>query len=207
MFRPNRIGTPLFHTDTQTTSSAALTFGTQAITSTTLPLTPINGIPVGDFGQTKYIYTGTPTLIPALQKITIVQQFQIQQPLDGDAAGVEVNGGFYIALDKTCAIVPFVVQLTNAPTATLVSGTTTDYPTFFGTPIQPVEATAATRFVSLTYREQIVIRNANGIVGGNYAHGIMITCATAHTPGTFQAQLSVRQLNDQLNVGYRDTLR
>lgn len=207
MFRPNRIGTPVFHTDTQATSSAALTFGTQAISSTTLPITPVNGTPILDFGETKYNYNGAVTLVPALQKITIVQQFTVSQPLVGDAAGVELNGGGLFVFDKTCLIQPFIVRLTNGATNTLVSGTTTDYPTFIADPILPLEVTAANRFVALRYQTQVVLKRDLGPVGGVYAHGFQISCGTAHTPGGFQAQFSVRQLNDQQSVRYRDTLR
>lgn len=208
MFRPNRIGTPHFYYSGRTDSAVDWTPNSNDVRLGAVTGNVINAAPVADFGSTPLTWNGSAETLTLSHKIALLQQFTISEPLAGDAVGVEVVGAIDILTASNINIVPVFCQLQAAGGALLAAVTTGDLAAL-RLPVATQQANIANqKWRHCTYRASVVPSNSLA-VAGVYGHGFLIyTPDTANTTlEAFHILASVRQLNDQQNVGYRDTLR
>lgn len=201
MFRPNRIGTPVIWQPQAISDTNAFTLAETAADSLVQPINVINGVPVLDFGYSSLRWQGpTVTLSPNF-KCGFGQQIVVTEPIAGDTVGIELNGSIYAKITKDTLIVPFFGRI-DAPLALLAPGFTNTQAVYMNKqPMDPIAAKAH------TYQTQIILNNGGAPVAGTYVHGFMLQDDAGGPMNQFQAAFSVRQLNDQQDIGYRDTLR
>lgn len=206
MFRPNRVGTPYIYETSDGASSADYVVAElDPAASSTYIVNAVNGTPVLDFGYTNLYIIRSETQ-NAQRRGGYGQQFTVTRPLAGDAVGLEITGSLHAsAMPSDAIIVPYIGK-SAAAVAFLASLTMTGQPRTF----QPYSLRTPAVTVSPqahSYKEQIVIRDTSRAFGA-YSHGFLIlTGATAWTLTNLALNFAVRQLNDQQDVGYRDTLR
>lgn len=210
MFRPNRIGTPIIHVDLDDASGATFTPNTNANVISTVEGNVINASPQLDFGYNAVSWFAAARVIPAAEKWGVVQQFTVTEPLAGDTVGVEVNGSIDIATEDGATIVPVFFKAANVAGALWGDIASNEPATRLGNGLQANGVSTNSVMRTLNYQRQIVVRGTPGLIAGNYAHGFLIynnkSGATLDIVA-FHMQASLRQLNDQQNIGYRDTLR
>lgn len=209
MFRPDRIGTPTFHEQAFTPSTVNFTPASSLIASAVWNANVINANPVADLGRSALQWTGSEA-ITAGHKWALGQQFTVTQPVAGDAVGFELNGSILIQANHALIIVPFIQKLSAAGSTTLEGVVGADMPTPLPLPSGSAFAASDSAIRVHNYQTRVVERNtAVGAVAGTYIHGFSLIDAgfAGYTTTFFQVVCSVRQLNDQQTVGYRDTLR
>lgn len=199
MFRPNRIGTPVIHTDDYNTAAGAFTPVGSSFASNAM-----NALPVGDFGRSALLWNGTPIAAPSVWGLA--QQFTVQAPLNGDTVGFELNFALEGEFPANAQFVPFVFQATSAAGGTLqplaaYQGVTLLEPAVNGQPL----ASTGTIYRHTGYQTQVIQKRQ--LPAGTYGHGLRVFGNGSWNIGYFFAVASIRQLNDQQFVGYRDTLR
>lgn len=212
MFRPNRIGTPLIWTPTNTASVVNWTPNTNANVANVIEGNVINASPDLDFGATMLTWQAAAENIPAGEKLALLHQFTISTPLKGNAVGVEISADLDISIEDSTLITPIFCKLAAAgagavldPVASGVGGIR------FGPVLPPTTATPAATWRAARYEnKQIVVRDpTRTAIGGTYAHGFLIyNLEAGNQPiDAFHMHAAVRQLNDQQLTDYRDTLR
>jgi len=205
MFRPNRIGTPYIMDVGGVDNTSAFTISTQANSSAFYAGNVINAIPVGDYGRSHLHWAGAARTLPASNKWCIGQQFTVTPPIGGDVVGVEVSGSINIPLTSNTGIMAFLGKLTEAS-----SGVLDDFATA-APMLMPITNGGVSGLRTPSYKEQVIIRDVADGVGGTYVHGFVFlegaTTPAAQTFAWFDGFCSIRQLNDQQDIGYRDTLR
>lgn len=209
MFRPNRIGTPLIHTSDFINSTVDFTVAEAPNNSTSFVANVINAVPLLDFGETTLVWTGTKP-VTAGYRIFLGQQFTITPPIQGDVAGVELNGSLITYAPRSALLVPAVMKLAASGASTLASVSSADHPTPTRQADYDPSATSAIAVRNIQYRDQVIIRGAGGSKpSGTYMHGVIVygDLTGGYNLTYIQAAMSVRQLNDQQDIGYRDTLR
>lgn len=208
MFRANRIGTPLIHTSDTVSDTSAFTIGERLIASAAIYANVINASPVQDFAKSHLIWVGSARTISSGYKWGIGQQVTVTEPQVGDTSGLEINGAFRGPIPASTLVVPFFAKLDGAGGAVLEVRQTSGPMTQF----QPKPIYAGTddaiQNIGHAYRENVLIRNTTAIAG-TYIHGFMFynNVGASFTIDNFDMSCSVRQLNDQENVAYRDTRR
>lgn len=211
MFRPNRIGTPVIYE-----SDATVTPATTAPNMSTFA-TPeylgniVNATVRGDFGQHALQWIpSAPQTLTANRKWWIGFQFTVTEPLQGDVTGVECNGAIAIRSVYTdTTVIPFIGRLTAPGITTLATGTV-NHPQFLNNPNVASKEIAGVvaKDLSHSFQQQVIIkRTANVTLAGTYVLGHIFWMETGGTFTRIDTQYSVRQLNDQQTIGYRDTLR
>ena len=209
MFRPNRIGTPIIHTPDAVDSTLNFSLQQKPNFSGTVGVNVINSATVQDFGRSSLVWTGTEA-VNAGHKIALAQQVSVTAPLTGDVAGIELNGTINIDVPTSALVVGFAAKLPVAQGSLLAGVDIADHATYFKplyTP-NPQKADVDTKkWHSWTYQEQLIIDQAQ--LGLVLCHGFLIydNSGAGWSLTAFEACMSVRQLNDQQNKGYRDTLR
>jgi len=204
MFRPNRIGTPIIHENGITVSTLDITPQMTAISLPALEANVINSAPLGEFGYTALTWSKPTTFsIPAGDRCAFGQQFTINEPQSGDVSGVELNFAIDSPFPSQLVLTPFFCRIATAGT-TLLDNVVADGPQTRlsnNTAVNNVEAVRA-------YQTQVIVRRSPNLQG-TYLHGYYISNpqAVAVALQHFHFQASVRQLNDQQTIGYRDTLR
>lgn len=212
MFRPNRIGTPVIHDSTANESTADYTLQQRVWTSVVQPYNVINAIPVGDFGRSQLNWSGNKVL-DALKQCAQAQQFTVQAPAEGDTVGIELNGYFTVYCAARLTLRPIFFRQEAALSTLLQGGDSGDSPTGIGEGLQGDVAAAQTKYEirTLRYQTQIIAKSTSSIaVAGPYAHGLAFINPHATETAAItwvNSVCSVRQLNNQQDVGYRDTLR
>lgn len=211
MFRVNRIGTPTILSGNFLASSATGWMNADAITTGLWGGSVINAAPVGDFAYNFLHWAnGVGEPIPASSRFIIGQQFNIEQPINGDVAGVELNGTLELpALASTGIqiIAPIFYRAVAAAGAVLGAVESLSSPVYLD--MQPAGFTLG-GYGERTYKTQVIANTNESLpVEGTYVHGFQVANLTAAPVNLtwFNAGYSVRQLNDQQQIGYRDTLR
>ncbi len=201
MFRGNRIGTPVSIPTTDNSVTTVWAPSAAGIADL-LKGNVINATPVLDFA-TSCIRVGVVTpQIPAFSIISLVQQFTVTAPLQGNVVGVEVSGGgFFPDIGNNCTIWPVAYKIDTAAT-TLLGAVQGGASCIFGNngPDHPANQHTT------NYKDQLLIDTTTG---GTYAHGFAIynTTNAAVAISYFRMNAFIRQLNDQQNIEYRDTRR
>ena len=207
MFRPDRIGTPVFHDQDFLSSVIDFSFG--AATKEQL-LTYFQCINVGlpnTYGRTALNWTGSES-VAANAKVGFGYQFTVTEPLGGRANGVlvECNGAFMLPVSSRALIQPFFAKVGTAGATILEAVAVEGNITPMGEPLQALPDTAADIWRSVVYKQQVVI--AQSAVAGVYAQGIQIfTGDDAWDCTALKAICSVRQFNDVQALNYQDPLR
>lgn len=208
MFRANRVGTPVIYQANRVTSVANVAPSTFNVMGSQIQGHQINAAAALDFGMShlEWIPAAAQTLAAATA-VAYGQIITITQPISGDTVGVELNGAIQLRADQELGIIPFFSQLSSAAGGALgiIAGTGFPYIQIADGKDPGTAAAAQTR--SHTYQEQVIINPLT--VGLTCAHGFIITntSAAVRTITGINFQMSVRQLNDQQNIGYRDTRR
>lgn len=210
MFRPNRIGTPHIHTSDGGADTTDFTLNQVLYDNAATPFNVINSTPIGDFGRRGIIWTGTEGVLAA-RKYALVGQFTVTAPIAGDTVGVEVQAGYTGLLPSDVAIIPIFFRL-SAAIGTVLGGAANAYdqPTVFAPKDQYLIATAQSIPRNDYFKEIFIIRNTDpAILAGTYGVGFQFMNAgsVGYNITNFFMTFAVRQLNDQNDVGYRDTLR
>lgn len=206
MFRPNRIGTPWAHSVNSADSNVNFTLGANAIAALAQPANIINAVPALDFNRYSLNWQGTESL-PAGNKCAFMHQFTVTRPIQGDAVGLELVGAIRGTFPDNAIIRPIVGKLAAAATSVMQDLTLTDVPTSFGTPAAPDGGTGAAQWRAHSYQEQMLVHYTPA--EGVFAHGFEICNigAGAVNISALKMDVWIRQLNDQQDIGYRDTLR
>ena len=210
MFRPNRIGTPNIHTLDDTRSVAAWAPNATILTDQTWLCNVINASPVADFGRSALTWNGAPSAAIANNTlIALGQQLTITEPQAGDTVGLELNGAMLIDLPESIPAIPIFGRLIAASGSVFGGPSGADTFTIIGQADKGPIAVATQSHRSFRYQTQLIMSNSGGLVAGTYFHGLQFinTSGGAWTPTRLRCQFSVRQLNDQQSIGYRDTLR
>lgn len=206
MFRPNRIGTPWIHQNNFLTNDDSNWLNEIVATSPLYPGNVINAVPLGDFGRSFLQWNGTETLAAAF-KASIVQQFVISPPIQGDTVGVEIAASIITDLPPSTIIIPFFNTLQAAGGTTLAPVAGSTGPTYLEQQAIPNNAVTTAIFRHCSYKTQVIVRDPN--LAGIYCHGFAFLNGSASPASTSLIEMNaeVRQLNDQQDIGYRDTLR
>lgn len=207
MFRPNRIGTPIIHNLTDTILTAAWVPNANAAFGSNNG-NAINANPIADFGRTRILWAGAaPIVIAANTKYALMQQFTVTEPLAGDTVGIELNASLHLKAPASSLIQPMFMRCTAAAVATWGNLVNSSGNTNLAKGI--VESVNVDDLIhrSHHYQTQVVL-NAD-TVAGTYAHGFLIVDNSGANANLewLDISASVRQLNDQQNINYRDTLR
>ena len=208
MFRPNRIGTPNIHSLDDTRSSVSWSVNTFTLANQSWGCNVINATPVTDFGRSALTWDGTTAAAVANGLVVAIgQQFTITTPIQGDTTGIELNGAIEIQAPENTPLVPIFGRLVSAGGSVLAGPSGADTFTIIEEPsIRPVAGTVATQLFH-RYQTQLIMRATDP--AGTYFHGFRMVnqSGAAWTPTRLRMQCSVRQLNDQQTIRYRDTLR
>lgn len=210
MFRPNRIGTPLIHMMTQASTAAAWVMNASAINLPGITGNVINAVPQLDFGFDALMASNTGSGLGNNQQAAILQQFTVTAPLAGDTVGFELNAGFYGIMDRRVVIIPILAKLAAAGVTVLAAVNSNSYHPVFIDEYKDQTDTEGTDagYIGCQYRNiQVIHKDATP--AGVYAHGFLLINSSGGSTGfsVMKMNASVRQLNDQQTVGYRDTLR
>lgn len=208
MFRPNRIGTPNILKNAFTGDTTAFTVNEGVLTDAAWYGNVFNANPVLDFGRSDVYWAGTARTLTASKRWCLFHQFTVTQPLAGDTVGIELNFSFVGHFSSgNIGMVPVIGKIASAGT------TIWDAKQIAGPSIVPIIGRLVNNLAIQggTYREQVIINDDPATVAGTYVHGFALYEATS-TPtnitfDSLYAVASVRQLNDQQSIGYRDTLR
>lgn len=208
MFRPNRIGTPIIHDSTGVVSTAAWAPSSNLNTSIATGFNTVNAAPVADFGKTTMAWDTGAAALAANSQFALGQQYTITQPLAGDTVGVELGASLDIVLPTDFDVTGIHGRLVAAIGTALLGASVFDIPTFFH-PTPGINGAPATVLRTFQYKEQIIVRNSSTLLPGTYYHGFRLSNRAAAPFNFIMFRFSgyVRQLNDQPNIRYRDTLR
>lgn len=208
MFRPNRIGTPTFHSSDLTASTANWSPNAYNNNSANFGGNVINASPLLDIGRSALRWIGAATeVIPLNARLVLGQQFTVTKPLTGDAAGVELNHAYLGQAPASANISSVFFKVQTAAASTFGQVDASDYPT----PLQDhsiLNSEIDTVYVrSVQHQSNVVILSLSD--PGTYFHGICISDNSGANWNLdyFYMVASIRQLNDQQTVAYRDTLR
>lgn len=207
MFRPNRVGTPNIHNVAQVDTTATFTPNVGAITAGVVTGNIINALAGSDFNRDAINWSGSEGMA-ANSKLGLAQSFAVTKPLEGDTVGMELMGGLVLTCLPETLVVPFVGNVDAAPGTVLANFATSYQPTFLdlepvASPQEAIATGPRPRFFK--YRTQVIMNGIN--TSRTMVHGFIIYNTTSQNLTQFQMQASVRQLNDQQTIGYRDTLR
>lgn len=205
MFRPNRIGTPNIHTQDGVSSTSGTAFFVRDLTDTVFSGNVINASPDGEFAYRNMNWTGGKTIAIG-KRAALIHQFTVEKPLKGDVGGIELIGHIVATVPPSVLIVPHFGRLTAAAGSLLGAVDYAQQPSQLddASPIIPGANTLTYR--SLYYRTQVIARTDSTYT---YGHGFTIYNSTGapFDISHWEVGYAVRQLNDQTQIGYRDTLR
>jgi len=205
MFRPNRIGTPIQYQTINSPTSSDFTLSVSLNTANTYPANVINAAPHLDFGTDNVHFSGTEALAAA-SKCALVQQFTITPPVNGDTVGVEVSGSLLIATSVPVIIRPIFAKMVTALSGLLTGTAGTNSPVSFGS-MDGISDAGDSVLQNIEYRQNIIVRDTT-LAFGTYCHGFQIlNNGVLGNITYFYVNGGIRQLNDQQNIGYRDTRR
>lgn len=210
MFRPNRIGSPYIHTGIGSVSTTLMTIAVNAVNTSSFSGNIINATAQADFGSNRLQYqNATNVTIPAYTRAHFGQQFAITPPISGDAVGIEISGSLILPGTDALALIPFLAKLATPASATLEGVNFLHIPTYFASTNWPLDGGTTDSGRALTYKEQLVIQGDTTYLSGTWAHGVAVYNwdAAGSNFTWFTAGFAIRQLNDQQNIGYRDTRR
>lgn len=208
MFRANRIGTPNIHqagTRVQNTTNPAL--NTSAAGVNVINGHQVNAVNLLDFGfsNLEWFPAVPPTLADNTQ-VAFGNVVTMTPAIAGDAFGFELTGSIRLRADPSLCIVPFFASLSTI-TGTVLGNIASTTPYAQIAPAHNPNLTGGPTMRSHYYQTQVVHNTAgSGIV---IAHGFILInnsgAGRVLTAATFD--FSVRQLNDQQSIAYRDTRR
>jgi len=206
MFRPNRIGTPSFFKASTQASTANQKLAETTKQDILWNASVVNASPALDLGRTSLTHWGGSTAFTMGYKGCVAQQFTVTEPLAGNAVGLELTGSFTCLIPASCMVVPYMAKAASAAGSLLAQITASSAPTVLGEALNGVEGDEDFIWRSHHYKTQAVIQD--DVIAGTYFHGFAFFFAPG-TPIWYGGHLdfAVRQLNDQEDIGYRDTRR
>lgn len=207
MFRVNRIGTPQLHTAGSVNNTSAFTLNENAVNQATYPGNVINASPVADFGRSPLHWTGTARTLTSGRKWIIGQQFSITQPLAGNVRGLELTASLYLTAKNNIILRPILCRLSAAGAAVLDTITSADTPTQIAPLRENPNGTGDASYVGHSYLTTAIVNQTP--LAGTYLHGFECSNLDAANDSItwIRMNATVRQLNDQQDIGYADTLR
>lgn len=207
MFRPNRVGTPyIFAKPAVINTNAVSMYVADPTGNASYRFNAINAANVLDFAYSN-IYTTGAGAIAANQRGGFAQCITIPPPLAGDVVGLELNGFFTGPAPGDMSITPVFGPTGSSPTILGPVEAANGDIVVIGESLVAIPAATTVSTRSLRYTAQVIVRDTTRLFG-NYLHGFALTAGpTAWAKTWAHIGCSVRQLNDQQLVGYRDTLR
>lgn len=205
MFRPNRIGTPNIHQNTGVGSVANFTWTNRAINDSSYSFNVINASPLADFGYSNINWAGTETITSG-NRVGVGQQFTVTKPLAGNVVGIELTGHITLTFPGNSLIVPMFGKVTAAAGALWDPVTVSDQPCQLDVALMPVPGATTGQYRNGYYKTQVITEVDEG---ATYVHGFQLLnfAGAGYDVSWISAGFGVRQLNDQQDVNYRDTLR
>lgn len=132
----NRVGTPTFYMDRTeliTTEMSGLWVGTDILDSV-FPYNVINAAPGSRRDTAQLLWNDTVTLATG-KKLSLVHQFTVEQPNDGNAVAVEVQGSFVLPVTVgPLLFAPLIGKLAAAEESQGASGVFAAAPVLIGPP-------------------------------------------------------------------------
>lgn len=203
MFIPNTVGHPYIHQQTQLASAAAWTPNSQGFNAVGIKGNVVNAAPSSDFQFVAVQSNAASGAMATNQAVAVLQQFTVTTPLAGDAAGIEVSASMFTSTDEL-HIIPIFTKL-NVAGGALWAAVDSDsrHPVHLGPMVYPVSS----GIIHCSYKTEVVHQETD--LGATYAHGFLLINLSGGdvTINNLNFNGSVRQLNDQQNIGYRDTRR
>lgn len=214
MFKPNRVGTPNFWTlrDATVKTDAPVNFAESNFVAQDATGNCINATPLSDYGTANLMYDIIGETVAANQKIMILAQFEVTPPQQGTIVGVELQGSMVMATVGAVRMAPIFAQAQPDQVLTGVLDTIdlTYIPMLLSNEAGHLEVGALDTKIR-HFKTQVVMEYADpsGPSIGPYVFGWAFYNATGGAVPIygFETHLSIRQLNDQQFIGYRDTLR
>lgn len=213
MFKPNRVGTPTYHNQAVTVSSAVTALATSAVTSTLIG-NVMNATPMGKLGRCYVRHNAAAKALGAGLKTSLMAQVLVDPPVRGDVVGIEVNLALALNIPGV-NVVPCIVQQTaaigtvfNAYGNIKNSMTPLKHDTVYTPATQVAMTTPGGRVYSC--QDNIILRDeVTGDPSGVYGIGFALYNYTAVSIDltAFEFWASVRQNMDQPGVGYADSRR
>lgn len=204
MFRPNRIGTPKIYQEANYAEINDYDVVANNVTSDIWQVNNINATPQLDFGRNAMKFSGSESIPAQTLRFGICQLVTITAPIDGDTVGIELNGAIVSQVPADIIVVPFFAKV-DAWTSNLMGNVTLQpNPMIFNAITQK-----SAGYLNTAYTQSVIKQGITGqAVAGLHAHGFLFyQPANAWNWVHWEVDFSVRQLNDQQEVGYRDTLR
>lgn len=208
MFRPNRIGSTNILQVSDLSNTGITTHSSNSFGNTDYSGRVINAAPVGDFAQSKLMWA-TSASLTTLHRTFLGQQFTMQAPIQGNAVGLELKGGILGGMPNSLILTPILAKLTAAGASQLAAVTiTTDQLTIIGDTKAANPGDDTVDMWGHYYNTTAVVQGSPTDIAGTWVHGFMLMQpgATAST-SNLNLDFCIRQLNDQQNIGYRDTRR
>lgn len=210
MFKPNRVGTPTFHSTGSVNYTGAWTINLTGSQLLAVSGNVINASPAGIFDHICVTYQGTPKAITNGNKWALLYQYSIQKPLAGNTVGFDANFGVSILCSNLISVEPIVCKLNLAGGATLAAVSSIAGTTRLGEGFNPNVPTANGRvqWNHYAYKEQFAVYDPTDL-SGVYAHGLMFVnneAAPLDVSG-FHASAAIRQLSDTRLARYQDPYR
>lgn len=209
MFRPNRIGTPIIHQSSTTTSSSATKPVVTSGSAQLLNGNVINAASAGTFQRSQLSWT--PSAAPSIlvgERVAIGQQFTITAPIAGNALGIELEGAVCAIQPNINLIQPFVCKITAAIGSLLGAYTALDSPTWLAQGINPTTVGNDPVWKNCWYKENLIFQDPT-TVEGTYVHGFAFwpNASAAYNWYGGHYNFAVRQNMDQAGIEYTDTRR
>lgn len=211
MFRANRIGSPYILEPNTALDANAYNLNKSANNIAGHTGNVINAVPSGDFGEVALMSSNTGTGLNNNEKVALLHQFTVTEPLQGNVVGFELQASLMILTSRLHIIRPIAFKLQAAGAAVLDPVTSNgQHGIQLGEAKQYEDIqTTDDGWIAINYKEQLIFRSSPGNIGGTFGHGFEIYNGTGANSSfsAFKMQASVRQLNDQADVAYRDTRR
>lgn len=212
MFKPNRVGTPLIWTPVFTQSNIAWVPNSNANVLGIVEGNVINAAPDADIGATMLSWQGAAVNIPNGEKLALLHQFTIANPIEGNVVGLELSADLNISIETGALIQPIFCKLTAPGAGAILDPVASGIGGIRFDPVSPHQVGgSAAAWRSCNYEDkQVIVRDPTRTdIAGTYAHGFLIVNTKgANNPiDAFHMHGAVRQLNYQPSTGYRDTLR
>ena len=208
MFRANRVGTPVIHTlDAQVTNTSNTAPNVYGLTTNIATGNTINAASVLDYGRSTLNWVpGVAQTVANNTNWAFGQTVTVTQPINGDTVGLELIGAMRAPLLQNCTLIPFISTVNTFAGTVLGTWTGLNTLTQIGPPGEPPNPSVL-GMRSHFYKESVIF----GPIAQAYTiiHGFIIQNVSGGVVNVshLQTELQVRQLNDQQNIGYRDTRR
>lgn len=208
MFRDNRIGTPVIHTNDGVSNTGGFTCQDVIATSANIGGNVINASAISEFGSTILHWAGTVADgVANGSNWSIGQWFTVAKPPVGNAVGIALGASLRIDCPNATPIRPVLCKVQANPSSLLSAIAAADGYQQIAEPDNPVIYDTNISVRSHFYKTQVVIHGDD--IEGSYFHGFLMGNNTGAewNPTIIQCSAFIRQLTDQTDIRYLDLRR